>query len=282
MIKNIRKLALLLIASTFIFCYSGCSNSTTETHGEINSYSGSKAGEISPDNVFIQLDDFFTESTEEVISTEEQESLPEETTGPSTEETISEPTDEIQTESSEVEVSVQTDENVVLPIGETTPGETVNASPTNLPNPSDTPKPTNKPTSTSAPKATNKPKATSTPKPTNKPTATSAPEAANKPTATSTPKPTNKPAATSTPKPTNTPAPTNTPKPTNTSTPKPTSKPKPPAETTKNTSNNGTCWITENGKKYHSTDTCSNMKNPIQTTIGDATSRGYSACSKCW
>ncbi|MGO5116013.1 zinc ribbon domain-containing protein [Candidatus Avoscillospira sp. LCP25S3_F1] len=40
-------------------------------------------------------------------------------------------------------------------------------------------------------------------------------------------------------------------------------------------------WIPQSGSKYHSTSTCSNMKNPSQVTISEAKSRGYEPCSKC-
>ena len=44
----------------------------------------------------------------------------------------------------------------------------------------------------------------------------------------------------------------------------------------------GWVWITINGGNYHSTSTCSSMKNPIQATLQSAESMGYTACSKCW
>ena len=255
--NNIRKITVLLMISSFLFSYCGCSKPTSETHGEINSYSVSKAGEITPNNIVVQLDDLFTESTEEAISSEEQETLSVPPTV-SVEASVSEPTEEIHTESNEEGTSPTTGEDVVLATGETTQIVT------------DSPSSSILPVATNSPKPTNRPAATSTPKPTNKPVATS------------TPKPTNKPAATSTPKPTSQPTATSTPKPTNTPTPKPTSKPKPPVETTKDTSDYGTCWITERGKRYHSTSTCSGMKDPIQTSIGNAKDLGYSACGKCW
>ena len=305
MINNIRKITVLLMISSFLFSYCGCSKPTSETHGEINSYSVSKAGEITPNDIVVQLDDLFTESTEEAISSEEQETLSVPSTV-SVEASVSEPTEEIHTESNEEGTSPTTGEDDVLATGETTqivtdspspsifpvatnspkptnrPAATSTPKPTNRPVATSTPKPTNRPAATSTPKPTNRPVATSTPKPTNKPAATSAPKPTNKPVATSTTKPTNKPAATSTPKPTSQPTATSTPKPTNTPTPKPTSKPKPPVETTKDTSDYGTCWITERGKRYHSTSTCSGMKDPIQTSIGNAKDLGYSACGKCW
>lgn len=40
-------------------------------------------------------------------------------------------------------------------------------------------------------------------------------------------------------------------------------------------------WIPQNGSKYHSSSLCSNMKNPSQVTLSQATSWGYTACKKC-
>ena len=245
MINNIRRITVLLMISSFLFSYCGCSKPTSETHGEINSYSVSKAGEITPNDIVVQLDDLFTESTEGAISSEEQETLSVPPTV-SVEASVSEPTEEIHTESNEEGTSPTTGEDDVLATGETTQIVTDSPSPSILPVATNTPKPTNRPVATSTPKPTNRPAATSTPKPTSQPTVTS------------------------------------TPKPTNTPTPKPTSKPKPPVETTKDTSDYGTCWITERGKRYHSTSTCSGMKDPIQTSIGNAKDLGYSACGKCW
>ncbi len=42
-----------------------------------------------------------------------------------------------------------------------------------------------------------------------------------------------------------------------------------------------TVYVTANGKKFHASSLCSNMKNPIAKTMGDAKSAGYTACSKC-
>lgn len=35
------------------------------------------------------------------------------------------------------------------------------------------------------------------------------------------------------------------------------------------------------GKKYHRDPSCSRMKNPVQISIEEAQSRGYTSCSKC-
>ena len=40
-------------------------------------------------------------------------------------------------------------------------------------------------------------------------------------------------------------------------------------------------WITQTGSKYHSTSSCSNMKNPSQISLEQALSKGYTACKKC-
>lgn len=44
----------------------------------------------------------------------------------------------------------------------------------------------------------------------------------------------------------------------------------------------GSVYIPKTGKKYHSNPNCSNMKNPTQTSLSDAKSRGYTACKKCY
>lgn len=44
----------------------------------------------------------------------------------------------------------------------------------------------------------------------------------------------------------------------------------------------GMVWIPRTGSKYHSTATCSNMKNPSQATEEQAIAMGYERCKKCW
>jgi micrococcal nuclease len=44
----------------------------------------------------------------------------------------------------------------------------------------------------------------------------------------------------------------------------------------------GNVYVTASGSKYHSTPTCSNMKNPLLVTLARAISGGYTRCSKCW
>lgn len=41
-------------------------------------------------------------------------------------------------------------------------------------------------------------------------------------------------------------------------------------------------WIPNTGEKYHSSQSCSNMKNPTQVSLATAKQRGYEACSKCY
>ena len=41
-------------------------------------------------------------------------------------------------------------------------------------------------------------------------------------------------------------------------------------------------WIPKTGTKYHSSPSCSNMKNPSQVTEQTAKNRGYTPCSKCY
>ena len=49
-----------------------------------------------------------------------------------------------------------------------------------------------------------------------------------------------------------------------------------------NTSASGTVWIPRTGSKYHSTSTCSGMRNPSAVSLSEAIAWGYTACSKCW
>lgn len=72
-----------------------------------------------------------------------------------------------------------------------------------------------------------------------------------------------------------TPAPAPTPEPT------PAPEPAPPAAPG-GIPDSATVWVPRTGAKFHSTPTCSGMRNPSQTTAGDARSRGYTPCSKCW
>ena len=44
----------------------------------------------------------------------------------------------------------------------------------------------------------------------------------------------------------------------------------------------GDVWIPRTGSKYHSSPTCSNMRNPSQVSRSEAVARGYEPCSKCW
>lgn len=43
-----------------------------------------------------------------------------------------------------------------------------------------------------------------------------------------------------------------------------------------------TVWISQTGKKYHSNPDCSNMKNPIKTTLEKAKAAGRTPCKKCY
>ena len=40
-------------------------------------------------------------------------------------------------------------------------------------------------------------------------------------------------------------------------------------------------WVTDNGSRYHSSSTCSGMKDPSALTLSQAQELGYTACSKC-
>lgn len=44
----------------------------------------------------------------------------------------------------------------------------------------------------------------------------------------------------------------------------------------------GYVWIPRTGTKYHSTSTCSGMKNPSKVTVSQARSWGYTPCKKCY
>lgn len=41
-------------------------------------------------------------------------------------------------------------------------------------------------------------------------------------------------------------------------------------------------WIPQSGSKYHSTSSCSGMKDPRQVTLTQAQSRGYTPCKRCY
>lgn len=43
----------------------------------------------------------------------------------------------------------------------------------------------------------------------------------------------------------------------------------------------GMVWIPQSGSKYHSTPSCSGMKDPTQVSLSEAQSRGYTACKRC-
>lgn len=40
-------------------------------------------------------------------------------------------------------------------------------------------------------------------------------------------------------------------------------------------------WVSENGTKYHSISSCSNMQSPRQISLSSAIASGYTACKKC-
>ena len=50
-----------------------------------------------------------------------------------------------------------------------------------------------------------------------------------------------------------------------------------------NTDSERLVWIpTKGGKKYHRRSGCSNMKGPIQVTVSEAESQGFTPCKKCY
>ncbi|WP_154666446.1 hypothetical protein [Anaeromassilibacillus senegalensis] len=46
--------------------------------------------------------------------------------------------------------------------------------------------------------------------------------------------------------------------------------------------NGAMVWITAKGKKYHSSPSCSNMKNPREVSVSEAEASGRTPCSKCY
>lgn len=44
----------------------------------------------------------------------------------------------------------------------------------------------------------------------------------------------------------------------------------------------GKVWVTNGGKKYHSSPTCSKMKNPVEMDLMEAIQNGYEPCGKCF
>lgn len=68
-----------------------------------------------------------------------------------------------------------------------------------------------------------------------------------------------------------------TPQPTAAPTPMPTPEPTPEPERQEEM-----VWIPRTGSKYHSSSSCSNMKNPSQVTLDEAIRRGYEPCKKCY
>ena len=49
-----------------------------------------------------------------------------------------------------------------------------------------------------------------------------------------------------------------------------------------NNNQSETVWIPQSGKKYHSSSTCSGMKNASKISKADAVARGYTPCKKCY
>lgn len=41
-------------------------------------------------------------------------------------------------------------------------------------------------------------------------------------------------------------------------------------------------WIPRSGSKYHSSEYCSNMKDPSRVTLSEAERRGFEPCKKCY
>ncbi len=58
----------------------------------------------------------------------------------------------------------------------------------------------------------------------------------------------------------------------------PSEEPQPTAQAEKTS---GTVWVSQSGSKYHSSPSCSGMKNPSQLSLSEAQSRGYTPCKRC-
>ncbi len=54
-----------------------------------------------------------------------------------------------------------------------------------------------------------------------------------------------------------------------------------PQPTTQTEKTSGTVWVSQSGSKYHSSPSCSGMKNPSQLSLADAQSQGYTPCKRC-
>lgn len=54
-----------------------------------------------------------------------------------------------------------------------------------------------------------------------------------------------------------------------------------PEPTAQDKTNSGTVWIPQSGSKYHSTPSCSGMKNPKKVTLSEAQRKGYTPCKRC-
>lgn len=54
------------------------------------------------------------------------------------------------------------------------------------------------------------------------------------------------------------------------------------AESTNSSTNDNMVWIDDTGKKYHRKSSCSNMSDPYQVTVDEATASGRDACKKCY
>lgn len=44
----------------------------------------------------------------------------------------------------------------------------------------------------------------------------------------------------------------------------------------------GYVWISGTGKRYHSSSSCSGMKDPVKVTLEEAEDRGLSPCQNCY
>lgn len=55
-----------------------------------------------------------------------------------------------------------------------------------------------------------------------------------------------------------------------------------PSPTPAQSADGDVVWVSQSGTKYHSTPSCSGMKNPKELTLSQAQSKGYTPCKRCY
>ena len=56
----------------------------------------------------------------------------------------------------------------------------------------------------------------------------------------------------------------------------------PAINSTQQSSEGKTVWITQSGKKYHNNPNCSKMRSPVEIDLLEAIEKGYEPCGKCY